>query len=456
MDPQQGSSNSPVQGTAPTPPPVEAGALDRLLRLFTNVQAGESGTVLLMFVNVFLLLVSYYILRTIREPLILQSGAEVKSYASAGQALVLLGFVPLYGWFASKVDRIRLIFGFILFFIVNIEMFSAGGLAGVSHLGVAFYIWVGIFSLATIAQFWSYANDLYKREAGERLFAFIFLGASLGAPVGAKIAELLFARGMGPYQMMHVSAALLCVHLFLYWIVDRREARRHGRSEGAAAPLTAAAGGFKLVFASPYLRLVALLILILNVVNTLGNYIVDRTVVAAAHAAMAADPSLTREAFFGAFYGNYAFYFTTLGLFLQAFVVSRIVRYLGLAGVILALPLVALGAYGLIAAGAGLAIIRWGKIAENATDYSVMNTGRQLLWLPTTRDEKYKAKQAVDTFFVRTGDVLQAVVVFVGTTWLGLGAPGFALTNVVLVCLWLGVAFLLLRQHGRMVRHEQT
>ena len=151
-----------------------------------------------MFLNLFLLLVAYYVLRTIREPLILASGAEVKSYASAGQALVLVGFVPLYGWFASKVDRMKLIVGFILFFIVNIELFSLGGLAGVPRLGVMFYIWVGIFSLATIAQFWSYANDVYRREAGERLFAFIFLGASLGAPVGAKLAELLFKRGWAP------------------------------------------------------------------------------------------------------------------------------------------------------------------------------------------------------------------------------------------------------------------
>ena len=323
------------------------------------------------------------------------------------------------------------------------------------RLGVIFYVWVGIFSLATIAQFWSYANDIYRREAGERLFAFIFLGASLGAPVGAKVAGLLFARGIGPYEMMQVSAALLCVHLLLYWIVDRRESKRHAQAE-AAVPLRAAAGGFRLVFGSRYLRLVALLIVILNIVNTLGNYIIDRTVVAAAHAAVSADPSVSQEAFLGAFYGNYSFYFTTLGLLIQAFLVSRIVKYLGIAGVILALPLVALGAYGLIAAGAGLSVIRWGKIAENATDYSVMNTGRQLLWLPTSRDEKYKAKQAVDTFFVRAGDVLQAVVVFAGTTWLGLGAPGFALTNVGLVCVWLVVAFLVLREHKRMVREEKV
>ena len=203
-----------------------------------------------MFLSLFLLLVAYYVLRTIREPLILASGAEVKSYASAGQALVLVGFVPFYGWFASKVDRMKLIVGFILFFIVNIELFSLGGLAGVPRLGVLFYIWVGIFSLATVAQFWSYANDIYRREAGERLFALIFLGASLGAPVGAEIAALLFARSVGPYTMMHVSAALLCVHLLLYWIVDRRESKRRAQAE-AAVPLQAATGRLRAARAEP-------------------------------------------------------------------------------------------------------------------------------------------------------------------------------------------------------------
>lgn len=136
--------------------------------------------------------------------------------------------------------------------------------------------------------------------------------------------------------------------------------------------------------------------------------------------------------------------------------VSRIAKYLGMAGVILALPLIALGAYGPIFAGAGFAATRWAKTAENSTDYSVMNTGKQMLWLPTSREEKYKAKQAVDTFFVRTGDLLSAGLVFAGTTWLGLSAGGFALTNLVLIGLWLGVAALLLREHRLLTaRREQ-
>jgi AAA family ATP:ADP antiporter len=427
------------------------GRLDRLLRVFADVEPGEAGTALLMFLNLFLLLLGYYVLRTVREPLILASGAEMKSYASAGQALTLMGFVPLYGWFSSKVARDRLILAFILFFVVNVEAFSLAGRAGVPYVGIVYYIWVGIFSLTTVAQFWSFANDIYRREAGERLFAFIFLGATLGAPVGAKVAERLFEAGVSPYDMMHLTAGILCVHLGLYRVVDRRESRRPGQAAAAAAPLSAA-GGFRLVFASPYLRQLAALVILLNVVNSTGNYIMDKSVIAAADAAVAADATVGREAFIGAFSGRFNFYFSTLGLLLQAFAVSRIVKHLGMPGVILALPIVALGGYGLIAAGAGFSVIRWTKVAENATDYSVMNTARQLVWLPTSRDEKYKAKQAIDSFFVRVGDLLQAFLVFAGTTWLAFGVRGFALANVVLVAAWLVVAVLLLREYGVVMR----
>jgi AAA family ATP:ADP antiporter len=94
-----------------------------------------------------------------------------------------------------------------------------------------------------------------------------------------------------------------------------------------------------------------------------------------------------------------------------------------------------------------LLVIQWAKTAENATDYSVMNTARQLLWLPTRREEKYKGKQAADTFIVRIGDLLSAGLVFAGTTWLSLGLSGFAGANLVLVGVWLLVAVLLLREN---------
>jgi len=121
--------------------------------------------------------------------------------------------------------------------------------------------------------------------------------------------------------------------------------------------------------------------------------------------------------------------------------VSRIVKYAGVRYAILIMPLIALSGYAILAFYPVLAVVRWAKTAENATDYSLQNTLRHMLFLPTTRDQKYKAKQAIDSFFVRAGDVLSAVLVFGGTTYLAMKPQGFAVFNIVLVVIWLVLAF---------------
>src|SRR5262245_40589994 len=201
----------------------ERGRLDRALSLFTEVRAGEGGTAVLMLVNIFLLLVCYSVIKTVREPLILLGGgAEVRSYAAAGQALVLMAFVPLYSWFASRVDRARLLIGVTLFFIVCIELFAAAVAARVPFIGVGFFIWVGIFNMSLVAQFWSFANDIYSKEAGARLFPMIVIGMTAGAPLGAFTAGHLFRSGLAPSAILQVSAALLGVSVLIYWRITRR------------------------------------------------------------------------------------------------------------------------------------------------------------------------------------------------------------------------------------------
>src|SRR4030095_6425998 len=95
--------------------------LDRFLRLFADVHAGEGLTAILLTINLFLLLTGYLIIKTVREALILsEGGAEIKSYAAAGQALLLFLCVPAYGYLASRGNRIKLLNGVNLFFICNI------------------------------------------------------------------------------------------------------------------------------------------------------------------------------------------------------------------------------------------------------------------------------------------------------------------------------------------------
>jgi AAA family ATP:ADP antiporter len=412
--------------------------IDRVLRLFSDVRPGEGLRALGMLASLLVLMVAYYLLKTVREPLVLATGgAEWKSYAAGLQALTLIAFVPAYTWLTRRVGRRGLIIGLVGFFFVNLQLFYVALRLGTRFVGIAFFVWVGIFSLSVIAQFWSLANDLYSRQDGERLFPIIAFGATLGSPIGARIAETLFEHGVSPAAMIEIAAALLLVHGAI-------TLRLTGASTSAAPdrPMASGGGGFSLIARSPYLRLVAVLLVLLNVVNTVGEYVLAKNVVhAAAHAA-------DKAAFIGSFYGSFFFWVNVTAALLQAFLVSRLVKRTGVRGVLLFFPLLAFGVYAMMAAGVSFAVLRWLKTADNATDYSVMNTGRAMLWLPTSREEKYRAKQAMDTFVVRFGDVLATAVVVTATSLLHLGPSALAMMNAIAAVGWIFVAATVARRNG--------
>jgi AAA family ATP:ADP antiporter len=431
---------------------VRPNALDRALSAFAPVRAGEGATSLLLAVNVFLLLASYYVLKTIRESLILtEGGAEVKSYAAAGQAALLLLVVPAYGALASRVNRIRLISWVTLFFISNLVIFAALGNGGVP-VGIAFFLWVGIFNVLVIAQFWAFANDVYTEEQGKRLFAIVGVGSSLGAWVGAYAAGVLF-DSFGPYQLMIFSAVLLFACIVFSHIVNRRERSESVAEKRQSQEPLGKEGGFKLVLQSRYLLLIAFLIVLLNVVNTTGEFLLGKLVVENADQAVAASGAAeeAKQAYIGQFYGNFFSWVNLIGFLLQLFAVSRIFKWIGVRGALFILPCIALGGYGLLIAFPILAAVRVAKILENSTDYSIQNTARHALFLPTSREAKYKAKAAIDTFFWRFGDMLQAGVVFAGTQ-LAFAVPHFAALNLVFVGIWLFVVGLIYREHKKLAK----
>ena len=171
-----------------TTTPSDRSLAARLLSPIAEVRRGEATRTLLLALNLFMVLAAYYMLKTIRESLILtQGGAAIKAYSSAGQALLLLALVPAFGAFASRVNRIRLVRGVTLFFVSNIALFFVLGRLGVV-IAVPFFLWVGIFNVMVIAQFWGFANDLNTLEQGKRLFPIIGLGSSLGAWLGSMYA----------------------------------------------------------------------------------------------------------------------------------------------------------------------------------------------------------------------------------------------------------------------------
>ena len=463
---------------ATTGRPTHPSRLDRGLRIFSDVRPGEGVTAVLLALNIFLLLTAYYILKVVREALILGQGSpEVKSYMSAAMIVVLAVAVPFYGRLAARLPRRRLINVVTAFFIVCLLLFYALAQFDVP-LGLIYFVWIGIFNVMIVAQFWGFANDVYTKDEGERLFPIVGFGASLGAVLGAVVAGWLVVP-LGLDQLMLVGAALLVAQVLLTNHLDTRERARTEADvpeagstalmpaatieirvetgefkveEGKTKTAAKSTGAFAMVFKTPYLLMIGVMLLCLNWVNTTGEYILSSFVADAAEQAVAAGEAggLTVEEYIVQFYSQFFAVVNVAGVVLQLFFVSRIIKYFGVRIGVMVLPCIALGAYNILAFVPVLAAVRWAKTAENSTDYSLNNTVRNMLFLPCTREQKYSAKQAIDSFFARMGDVLSAGLVFVGTSYFAWGASSFAVFNIFVVTGWLVLAFFVGREYTRL------
>ena len=392
--------------------------IERFLSLFTTLRANEGRGVVLLSVQSFVILFCYYLLKVIRDPLILAEGsAELKSYTNAMQAAILMVVVPLFARFYHKYGhnggKHLLISRIMLFFISNVFLFALAYMAG-WPIAVAFYVWLGIFSVMVLAVFWGFSADLYNVKSGQRVFPVVAAAASGGAYVGAQVAGA-WDPIVGHGGVM-VTAGLLL--LIPWWF--------SGRVEGTIPPGSASvigdevrpqpppiSEGFMVVFRSHYLTMIALLIIVMNLINTNGEYIlsafVSREATALAEAGLLEG---SRDDFMTGFYSTYFAWFTLLGFLIQLFLVSRIFDRIGLQGALLVLPMLMMANYAVIFFFPLLAVVRVAMITENSVSYSLLNTTRQALFLPVKREEKYVGKNCIDTFFFRLGDVLSALAMW--------------------------------------------
>src|SRR5262245_56567370 len=279
--------------------------VERALSVFADVRAGEGATTLLVTVNVFLLLAGYSVMKPARDGLILtEGGAELASYSAAAQAVLLMAVVPLYGWLGTKVVRIRLLGIVTAFFVTLPVACHAGGKAGLRE-GFAFYIFIGLLNVFLVSQFWQFANDLYTEGQGRRLFPFIGVGQSLGAWVGAAaVSPLVQGLNYTPYTLMLLGAAVLMIAFSTTLMANASETSKGDHEVHRAANETLGrSGGFELIAHDRYLFWIAVLTVLLNVVNTTGQYVLNRLIVGEAAAQFGTSVVASRQ-FITAFSGS--------------------------------------------------------------------------------------------------------------------------------------------------------
>jgi AAA family ATP:ADP antiporter len=421
---------------------------------FTSVHGAELRSVPLFFGYAFLLLVCYYVLKSLREPLLLVDGtAELKSYAQAAIALVLLVLVPAYGVAYRRAGTAHLVRGVTTLFAASLCVLYLLGSAGVD-IGFAYYVWVGVFGVTMLAQFWAHAAHCFDVASGQRLFPVVMAGATLGGFAGPPLVKALFPL-IGPWNLLLLALALLLATLPL--VAATRSAvpaALRQRVEQPAPLELRSRNGFGLVARDRYLLSLAALVVVLNCVNTTGEYLLTHLVLQHVDAQVALTPALDKGALIAAFYGDYYLTVNAITAVLQVFVVGRVFRWLGVHGAVLVLPIIALVGYGLIVFVPVFGLIRLVKVFENGVDYSLMNTVRHALYLPLPAGSLYQGKTAIDGFFFRFGDLVQAAVIYAGLNWFGFEVRDFATLNFALAFAWLAIAVSIARRYRALVARE--
>lgn len=398
--------------------------MTKLLQRLVLVKEGELGALLWSAAYFFFLLSSYYVLRPVRETMGIARGADDLPWLMAGTMAAMFLANPLFSWLVSRLPRRRfipLVYRFcianLLVFYLLMQVLPKGYITG---LGYAFYIWVSVFNLFAVSVFWSFMADMFTTEQSKRLFAFIGVGGTLGAIVGAAATSTL-VKHIGPVSMLLVSMVLLEVSVQCV----RRLSRIFGLTDGGlhADPAPAAAAGRRepgpgvlkgvvLVARSPYLLLICAYLFMYTVLNTF-LYMEQGRIVSAA---------VPKKADQTAVFAQIDLWANILTITAQLFLAGRIIRRLGVGLTLTLVPMVSAAGFAALwytsgRAGEGadaaalqsaLSALMVFQISRRGVHYAVSNPTRQILFTGLGADVVYKSKPFIDTFIYRGGDLVGA------------------------------------------------
>ena len=397
------------------------------------------------FAYFFVLLCSYYIIRPMRDEMGILGGVENLQWLFTGTLLAMTVAIPLFGWVSSRFPRRQFLPYVYLFFIATLLLFYVLMSEGVVQTTIAraFFIWSSVFNLFVVSVFWSFMTDLYSDAQSRRLFGFIAAGGTLGALTGPALTALL-VQSLGARNLLLLSALLLflaivCIAKLTHWSNSRTTVTKSQENEKIGGSIWS---GVTLVFRSPYLMGICLLMLLFTTLATF-LYFMQAQIIRDAF-----EDSAQRTAVFA----SIDFAVNALTLITQLFLTSRLIKWFGLAVVLAVIPLLLAIGFSILGLAPVLAVLLTVQVIRRAGNYAVMRPAREMLYVVLSREKKYKAKNFIDTFVYRSGDAISAWV-YAGMRSLGLGVSSIAFVAVPLALLWAWIAFGLGRQQTRLAQN---
>ena len=414
------------------------------LRQLVAVESGEMQALFWSFIYFFALLCSYYIIRPMRDEMGIAGGVDKLQWLFTGTFLVMLAAMPLFGWVARRFPVRQFLPYVYYFFIADLMLFFVLFKSDVTHAYVAraFFIWASVFNLFIVSVFWSFMTDIFNNDQAKRLFGMIAAGGTAGALTGPLLTAALVSL-LGPSNMLLISIAFLavavwCIHRIIAWkknalasplgaVPLHRGAQDSGDDQAIGGSIFA---GIRLVFRSSYLIGICSLIVLYTTLATF-LYFQQAQIVRDSF-----DDSATRTALFAAM--DFSVNFLTIVT--QLLLTSRIVRNWGLSWALALIPLLLGIGFLLLGMMPTLSILIAVQVVRRAGNYAVMRPTREMLYVVLAKEEKYKAKNFIDTVVYRGGDAVSAWV-YAGLKSVGLNLAAIAMIAVPLAVAWTWISF---------------
>lgn len=405
---------------------------------YALLKPSELPLVLWAFLYYFSLLASYFVLRPLRDELGIVNGASNMQWLFTGTFVSMLLLVPIFGKITSKYRIGTVLRSSYLFFIMSIALFYMCYVMGLYMwaMPLVFFVWLSVFNLFSVSLFWSFMVDVFNGDQSKRLFGIVSAGGSLGALVGPVITAVVSTRtaveNLFPIAILLLLITLLALHKILRLQTNKNKPKGNDQQLFGNTRLDKKSvfDGVKLVWNSKHLKGLAVFMLLYTSVSTFLYF----------EQAHIVEHTLKKSADRLIYFSRVDLLTNLLAITGQFFLTNRILGKFGLAIALGSIPLLIGIGFVVLSQHTVLVLIALLLIVHRAGNFMVMRPGREILYTICNREEKYRAKNFLDTAIYRGGDALSGWA-FAGLVSLGLGLSPIAIIAVPLVALWSYVGF---------------
>ncbi len=425
-----------------------------LIQRVVPVKREELPALLWSFLYFFCVLAAYYILRPVRDEMGVLLGAHKLPWLFSVVFLTMLAVIPLFGWVAGHFPIRRLLPTVYGFFVMNLLAFFVALQSGfeVETIGPVFFVWLSVFNLFVVSVFWSFMADVFPTDAARRLFGCISAGGSLGAMTGPFITATA-VKGVGVQGLLLVSGMFLllavgCIMALLKWYhihhgINLGATHLSSSKSSGEAPPSLWIGAVR-IFRSPYLRGIALYLMCYSVLST---FLYAQQTILIPEVVPNSEDRIQ-------LFASVDLGINVLAFTLQFFAIGWLLTRFGVVVMLVVMPIVSFIGFGVFGLATVLPVLIGFGVLRRAGEFSLTKPTRETLFTVLPREEKYQAKNVIDTVVHRGADATGTGIASLLHTW-GMGLSQMAFAAMPIAALWIGTGLWLGRRHEQILRHQK-